>query len=63
MALGYSDVMAGNIFIGSTAAAGVALPISTGTAVTCAVWNTSINRNATLLGVAIGFTSGTIALG
>lgn len=59
----YSDVLAGKVFIGSTAAAGVALPISTGTAVTCALWNTSINRNAALLGVAIGYTSGTIALG
>lgn len=63
MALAYSDIIAGNVFVGSTAAAGVALPISTGTAVTCALWNTSINRNALLLGVAIGYTSGTIALG
>lgn len=63
MALSYTDVLNGNIFIGSTAAAGVALPISTGTAVTCALWNTSINRNAALLGVAVGYTSGTIALG
>ncbi|MFA5898355.1 MAG: hypothetical protein WC829_04500 [Hyphomicrobium sp.] len=63
MALTYEDIKAGNIFIGSTAVAGVALPISTGTAVTCALWNTSVNRNATLLGVAIGYTSGTIALG
>ena len=63
MALSYTDVLAGNIFIGSTAVAGVALPISTGTAVTCALWNTSINRNAALLGVAVGYTSGTIALG
>ena len=63
MALTYADIKAGNIFIGSTAVAGVALPISTGTAVTCALWNTSINRDATLLGVAIGYTSGTIALG
>lgn len=62
-ALAYADILAGNVFIGSTAVAGVALPISTGTAVTCALWNTSINRNALLLGVAIGYTSGTIALG
>jgi len=61
--LAYADILAGNVFIGSTAAAGVALPISTGTAVTCALWNTSITKNALLLGVAIGFTSGTIALG
>lgn len=63
MALTYDDIKVGNIFIGSTAVAGVALPISTGTAITCALWNTSPNRNATLLGVAIGYTSGTIALG
>jgi hypothetical protein len=61
--LAYADILAGNVFIGSTAAAGVALPISTGTAMTCALWNTSITRNALLLGVSIGFTSGTIALG
>jgi hypothetical protein len=59
----YPDVLNGNVFIGSTPAAGVALPISTGTAVTCALWNTSINRNAVLVGVEIGYTSGTIALG
>ncbi len=59
----YADVLAGNVFIGSTAAAGVALPIATGTAVTCALWNTSITRNAVLLGVTYGVTSGTIALG
>lgn len=59
----YPDVLNGNVFIGSTAPAGVALPISTGTAVTCALWNTSINRNAVLLSVDIGYTSGTIALG
>lgn len=63
MALSYADIKAGNIFIGSTAVAGVALPISTGTAVTLALWNTSVNRNASLLGVAFGYTSGTIALG
>lgn len=61
--LAYADILAGNVFIGSTAAAGVALPISTGTAITCALWNTSTTRNAMLLGVSIGFTSGTIALG
>jgi hypothetical protein len=61
--LAYADVLAGNVFIGSTAAAGVALPISTGTAVTCGLWNTNTTKNAVLLGVSIGFTSGTIALG
>lgn len=59
----YPDVLNGNVFIGSTAAAGVALPISTGTAVTCALWNTSVQRTAVLVAVTLGFTSGTIALG
>jgi hypothetical protein len=59
----YDAVAAGEVFVGSTAVAGVALPISTGTAVTLALWNTSRNKNAVLLSVDIGFTSGTIALG
>ena len=59
----YDQVAAGNVFIGSTAAAGVAYPISTGTAVTFAVWNTSSNMNAVLLRMNVGYTSGTIALG
>ena len=59
----YSDVKAGNVFIGSTAAAGTAFPISTGTAVTFGLWNTSSNKDAVLLGLNLGFTSGTIALG
>ena len=59
----YDAVKAGNVFIGSTAAAGVAYPISTGTAVTCAIWNTSANKDAVILSVNVGATSGTIALG
>ena len=59
----YTDVMQGNVFIGSTAAAGTAFPISTGTAVTFGLWNTSTTKNAVLLGLNVGFTSGTIALG
>jgi hypothetical protein len=59
----YPDVMQGNVFIGSTAAAGTAYPISTGTAVTFGLWNTSTTKNAVLLGLNVGFTSGTIALG
>lgn len=62
-ALYFPDVSAGNVFIGATAAAGVALPISTGTAVTFGLWNTSNTKNAVLLDIDIGFTSGTIALG
>lgn len=59
----YPEVAAGNVFIGSTAAAGTAFPISTGTAVTFALWNTSSSKNAVLLGLDVGYTSGTIALG
>lgn len=59
----YSEVAKGRTFIGSTAAAGTALPISTGTAVTFGLWNTSATKAAVLLNVTIGYTSGTIALG
>lgn len=59
----YSDVMAGNVFIGSTAAAGTAFPISTGTAVTFGLWNTSTTKNAVLIDLDVGVTSGIIALG
>lgn len=59
----YDQVKLGRVFIGSTAAAGTAFPISTGTAVTFALWNTSSNKNAVPLWFAGGYTSGTIALG
>lgn len=59
----YPEVAAGKVFIGSTAAAGTAFPISTGTAVTFGLWNTSSSKNAVLLGLDVGYTSGTIALG
>jgi hypothetical protein len=59
----YNEVRQGNVFIGSTAAAGTAFPISTGTAVTFGLWNTSSNKNAVLMQLRVGFTSGTIALG
>lgn len=62
-ALYYPDVVAGNVFIGATAAAGTAFPISTGTAVTFGLWNTSGNKNAVLIDLDVGVTSGTIALG
>lgn len=63
MAKYYDDVVTGAVFIGSTAAAGTAFPISTGTAVTAALWNTNPNKRAVILGVNFGYTSGTIALG
>ncbi|MDB6036009.1 MAG: hypothetical protein JWM16_6347 [Verrucomicrobiales bacterium] len=59
----FSDVRSGNVFIGSTAAAGTALPISTGTAVTFGLWNTSTAYDAVLIDIDIGYTSGTIAIG
>lgn len=59
----FADVSQGNVFIGSTAAAGTAFPISTGTAVTFGLWNTSTTKDAVLLGLTAGYTSGTIALG
>lgn len=58
----FDECQKGRIFIGATAAAGVALPISTGTAVTFGLWNTS-TKLAVLIDLDIGFTSGTIALG
>lgn len=59
----YPEASAGKVFIGSTAAAGTAFPISTGTAVTFALWNTSSTKNAVLLDFNAGYTSGTIAIG
>src|SRR3990167_2421373 len=59
----YPETAAGNVFIGSTAVGGVAFPISTGTAATFGVWNTSTTKNAVLLKLTVGYTSGTIALG
>jgi hypothetical protein len=59
----YDQVKAGRCFVGNTAAAGVASPISTGTAVTFGLWNTSTTKNAVPLWINIGYTSGTIALG
>ncbi len=58
-----NDVALGRVFIGSTAAAGTAFPISTGTAVTFALWNTSTTKYAVPLWCSVGYTSGTIALG
>jgi hypothetical protein len=59
----YDQAKQGRVFIGSTAVAGTAIPISTGTAATFGLWNTNPNKLAVLLKMNIGFTSGTIALG
>lgn len=59
----YSDVKQGNVYIGSTLAAGTTYPLATGTAMTFGLWNTTSGKNAVLLGLNMGFTSGTIALG
>lgn len=59
----YSETALGRVFIGSTAVGGTAFPISTGTAVTFGLWNTSANKNAVLLSFHAGYTSGTIAIG
>lgn len=59
----FDEAQKGRVFIGSTAAAGVALPISTGTAVTFGLWNTSASKFGVLIDIDIGYTSGTIALG
>ncbi len=61
----YPEVSQGLAFFGSTAAAGVAFPLGTaaGVAATVALWNTSTTRNAVLLSLTVGYTSGTIAIG
>lgn len=58
----YADVNAGGVFIGSTAAAGVATPAAGGTAMTFGLWNTSPNLKAVLLGFAAQYVSGTITV-
>ncbi len=60
----YPEAALGQVFIGSTIAAGKAIPISTATSVTggC-LWNTSTTHNAVLLKATVGFTSGTLAVG
>ncbi len=60
----YADLAkAGRVFIGSSVAAGAAIPVSTGTAGTFALWNTSTNRAAELIRCNIGYTSGTVGVG
>jgi hypothetical protein len=59
----YDLIDQGNTFILSTAAAGVALPIVTGTAGTFALWNTTSDKKAVLHRITIGYTSGTLGVG
>lgn len=58
----YDQVALGRVFIGNTAAAGVAAPVETGTAVTFGLWNTSNKFNAVPLGISIAYVSGTIVI-
>ncbi len=59
----YPETALGKVFILSTAAAGTAFPLATGTAMTFGMWNTSVNKNAVLMKLNVGYTSGTIAIG
>jgi len=59
----FPECLLGQTFIGSTAAAGTAYPITTGTAGTFGLWNTTPGKLAVLHKLTVGFTSGTIALG
>jgi hypothetical protein len=59
----YDAVKAGRVFIGSTAAAGVALPVETGTAATLALWNTSTDKVAIPISIHMAYVSGTITVG
>jgi hypothetical protein len=58
----YPEVKAGKVFIGATAAAGVAFPAAGGTAMTFGLWNTSTNKDAVLLSLASSYVSGTITV-
>jgi len=59
----FTETSLGNSYVINTAAAGVAIPISTGVALTIGLWNTSTTKNAVLLYASAGYTSGTIAIG
>jgi len=59
----YDQVALGRVFIGNTAAAGVALPVETGTAVTFGLWNTSTAFKAVPLWISFAYVSGTITVG
>ncbi len=59
----YDQAALGRVFIGSTAAAGVALPVETGTAVTFGLWNTTTNMKAVPLWISFAYVTGTITIG
>jgi hypothetical protein len=59
----FPETLLGQTFHGSTAAAGTAFPISTGTAATFGLWNVSPGTLAVLNRLTGAYTSGTIALG
>jgi hypothetical protein len=59
----HDQVKLGRVFIGSTAAAGVALPVETGTAVTFGLWNITPNKVAVPLSIHMAYVSGTITVG
>lgn len=59
----YDQAALGRCFIGNTAAAGVAIPVETGTAVTFALWNTSIDKWAVPLFFSMAYLSGTVTIG
>ncbi len=59
----FNETALGRVFIGSTAAAGVAVPVETGTAATFGVWNTSTKLNVVPLWIAMSYLSGTITIG
>lgn len=59
----FQDVAAGRVFIGSTAAAGVAVPVETGTAATFMLWNITTTKYAVPLWIAMSYLSGTITIG
>lgn len=58
----YLDTISGNVFIGSSAAAGVVLGIYSNTSVTFALWNPAgSGKNAIPISCQIGYVSGTAA--
>ena len=58
-----TEAALGRVFIGNTAAAGVALPVETGVAVTFGLWNTSTDKYAIPLWLGMSYLSGTITIG
>lgn len=58
-----TEVALGRVFIGNTAAAGVAIPVETGVAVTFGLWNTSTTKWAIPLYFSMAYLSGTVTIG